>query len=113
MADPKPMEIWESYFPSSDLKSGKNRPVLILSEASTEDDYLIVQITSKSYHASQYKVEIQPSDYDGQHLQTVSYIKFNKILSIHKSLLQVHRSKLTASKYVEITTKICQYIKQP
>ena len=72
-------------FPFSDLSAQKLRPALVLADAG-RDDWLLCQITSKSY-ADPRAVCITDPDFAKGGLRLVSYVRPVKLFTAHASLV--------------------------
>lgn len=71
-------------FPFSDLTQNKYRPSLLL--ASIENnDWIVCQITSKSY-VSRNEIELKNSDLLTGNLRQVSYIRVGKLFTANESV---------------------------
>ncbi len=71
-------------FPFSDLTQNKYRPSLLL--ASIENnDWIVCQITSKSY-ASRNEIELKNSDLLTGNLRQVSYVRVGKLFTANESV---------------------------
>lgn len=71
-------------FPFSNLKENKYRPGLLL--ASVEHgDWIVCQVTSKSY-ASRQEFEINSNDFVAGKLRQVSYVRVGKLFTAHESV---------------------------
>jgi mRNA interferase MazF len=73
-------------FPFSDLSEQKLRPALVLADAG-RDDWVLCQITSKSY-ADSRAVELLDSAFVQGGLQLTSYARPAKLFTAHASLIR-------------------------
>ena len=73
-------------FPFSDLSNQKLRPALVLADAG-RDDWVLCQITSKSY-ADSRAVELLNTAFAQGGLQLASYARLAKLFTPHASLIR-------------------------
>lgn len=73
-------------FPFSDLSAQKLRPALVLADAG-RDDWVLCQITSKSY-ADSRAVELLDTAFAQGGLQLASYARPGKLFTAHASLIR-------------------------
>ena len=73
-------------FPFSDLSAQKLRPALVLADAD-RDDWVLCQITSKSY-ADSRAVELLDTAFAQGGLQLASYARPGKLFTAHASLIR-------------------------
>ena len=66
-------------FPYSDLTSIKKRPAMIV-KSIAGNDYLLTQITSKSYEKSE-EVRIENVDFIEGNLKRISFVRFTKLFT--------------------------------
>ena len=76
-------------FPFTDLSQRRRRPALVISNhrVNSTGDYLLAQITSRKKNDS-LSVEITTSDYVGNLLPVVSYVRTHKIFCLNGSLIE-------------------------
>lgn len=72
-------------FPFSDLSPSKLRPAIVLASAD-KDDWLLCQITSKSY-ADTRAVELSKSDFSSGSLKVISYARLGKLFTANTNLI--------------------------
>lgn len=73
-------------FPFSDLSNQKLRPALVLADAG-RDDWVLCQITSKSY-ADSRAIELLDTAFAHGGLQLASYARPAKLFTAHASLIR-------------------------
>lgn len=72
-------------FPFTDLSSRKTRPALIISKGSTKSDFVVVAITSKNTKPS---IQIETKDLQDGELPVTSFVRYDKIVTLHSSLVK-------------------------
>ena len=97
-------------FPYSDLSVSKLRPALILTNINN-DDYIMVQITSKSYD-DKYSIKISNDDLSSGNLMNDSYVKFSKIFTANKQIITKSIGKLKFEKYSTIILSLIDLLKR-
>lgn len=90
-------------FPFTDFSSVKARPALVVA-VPDGDDVIICQITSS--RTDEYCIKINSSDFKKGGLQVQSNVRTNKLLTIHKSLLDFKVGTLKMEKTNEIIDRI-------
>ncbi|VVB81985.1 PemK-like, MazF-like toxin of type II toxin-antitoxin system [uncultured archaeon] len=90
-------------FPFTDFSSVKARPALVIAVPEGED-IIICQITSS--RTDKYCVKVDSSDFEKGGLQTQSNVRTNKLLTIHKSLVDFKIGTLKVEKTNEIIDEI-------
>ena len=83
-------------FPYSDLSKSKMRPALILTGLDN-DDYIMVQVTSRSYNDI-HSIEISNKDLDNGSLNFVSFIKYSKFFTANSNIISKRIGKLKRNK---------------
>lgn len=96
-------------FPFTDLTASKRRPAVILSNV-TGDDYIMLQITSKSVK-DDYAIPLLQADFSAGSLQQDSNIRPNKIFTLDGSLILYKIGHLNTSKMNECIEKVCSIIR--
>ncbi len=87
-------------FPFSDLSSSKLRPAIVLASAD-RDDWILCQVTSKSYSDSR-AIEITDADFLTGSLIRTSYARPGKLFTANTSLMDRETGKLQTSKFSAI-----------
>ncbi len=72
-------------FPFSDLSQSKLRPAVVLADAA-RDDWILCQITSKSYSDPQ-AIELTDDGFAKGSLHVVSYARPSKLFTANRSLI--------------------------
>lgn len=95
-------------FPFTDLSSAKKRPALILADI-TGDDYIMLQITSKSV-TDNYAIPLLKDDFLSGSLNRDSNIRPNKIFTFDRKLILYKAGHLSDNKLCECVNKVCAII---
>jgi mRNA interferase MazF len=72
-------------FPFSDLSASNLRPAIVLADAG-RDDWILCQVTSKSY-ADPKAIEVTDPDFSTGSLQVTSYARPGKLFTANRSLM--------------------------
>lgn len=72
-------------FPFTNLRSIKTRPALIISKKSGDDDVIVLAITSQKQIDT---VKIDNKDLSGGALPLTSFVRYGKVVALHKSLIK-------------------------
>lgn len=72
-------------FPFTDLSSHKTRPALVVSKKPNGNDIIVVAITSK---ATEKAVPITNESLEDGELPVTSYVRYDKIVTLHTSLVR-------------------------
>jgi mRNA interferase MazF len=102
----KPFELFTINFPFSDLSGAKQRPVLALSLPDSNGDFVCLAVTSKSGHPD--SIRIIQADLISGFLPKPSFVRPDKIYTLHVSLLKHTVGVLTDAKAQEIKNSYCQ-----
>ncbi|MCB0732464.1 MAG: type II toxin-antitoxin system PemK/MazF family toxin [Ignavibacteriae bacterium] len=97
-------------FPFSDLSQVKLRPALVLALAS-RNDYILCQITSKSYGDDKSEV-LQINDVKNGSLQKQSYVRYTKIFTANKSIIVSDIGKIKDNKFDLIINSLIEFLKK-
>ena len=95
-------------FPFSDLSQFKKRPALVI--AVLEEDLILCQITSK-YKRDNYAISLNQSDFIEGNLKIDSYIRPNKIFTVHKDLILYKIGHIKEEKLYEVLEKLEEILK--
>jgi mRNA interferase MazF len=98
------------HFPFSDLTSSKLRPAIVLAEAG-RDDWILCQITSKSYSDPQ-SIQLDTADFSHGSLKVTSYARPGKLFTAHASLIAGIVGNLKETKFAAIRDAVLRIIKQ-
>lgn len=101
----RPSEIVLLPFPFTDLSSHKKRPVLILTAANAQADFLAVQITSQPGHAN--AITLHNEDFVLGSLPKTSYVRPDKIVTLNQSLIIQRIGKLSDTASKRILQAVC------
>lgn len=97
-------------FPFIDLTSSKVRPALVLA-ASTRDDILLCQITSKAGGHPE-AVEIKTDDFVGSdRLPRDSYALPHRLVTANESCVRRTAGRLQDAKLQEICERVCAFVR--
>ena len=86
-------------FPFTDLSSIKTRPALVISKVMRGDDVIVCAITSKSFRGG---ITFTESDLTSGRLPFVSYVRPEKVVALHRSLIRKTVAKLGKRKMMEV-----------
>ncbi len=95
-------------FPFSDLSATKKRPALVVQELQGAD-VLLVQITHKSHYPAE-EIKMLQTDIKNGKLKQESYLRYTKLFTIDRSLIQYRAGTVTLPKLQAIKQKIAQFI---
>jgi mRNA interferase MazF len=102
-------EIVLAKFPFSSLESSKRRPCLVLSHGDTPEDLIIAFITSSNIPSHfNFSIHLSPTEKDfiQTGLKAESFIRVDKIATIHESLISGSIGKISLLVQNEIDSKI-------
>jgi len=102
-------EIVIAKFPFSSLESNKRRPCLVLSKGDSPDDLIVAFITSSnipSYFKFSIKISPIEKDFLKTGLKIKSFIRVDKLATLHESLISGSIGKISANIQEEVDTKI-------
>ncbi len=92
-------------FPFTDFSSSKKRPVLLLTKPNLQGDFLAAQITSQSGY--DFSLLLEQDDLILGTLPKTSFIRYDKLVTLNKSLI-VHRiGQLSDSSFLRVKQAIC------
>ena len=95
-------------FPFSDLSSSKRRPALVIANAS-ENDMVLAQITSLSFHDS-FAIGIDSNDFDSGGLRVPSNIRANKLFTADTGIILYKAGSLKPEKTKEVIDVIISLV---
>lgn len=95
-------------FPFSDLSHSKLRPAVVLADAG-RDDWVLCQITSKSY-ADSNAIEIKDTDFSGGSLKLASYARPGKLFTANNSLIVAHVGALKKEVFEPIVNAVIKIL---
>jgi mRNA interferase MazF len=97
-------------FPFTDLASSKVRPALVIA-ASTRDDILLCQITSKA-GGNPDAVAIKGNDFVGpEQLPRDSYALPHRLVTANESCVRRTAGRLQDAKLQEIRERVCVFVR--
>lgn len=96
------------HFPFSDLSQSKVRPALVLADAG-RDDWLLCQITSKSY-GDPRAIQIVAVDFVQGALHATSYARPGKMFTAHISLIAGQIGELHPKSFFAIRDAVVRLI---
>jgi mRNA interferase MazF len=102
-------EIILAKFPFSSLESSKRKPCLVLSHGDTSGDLIIAFITSSnipSYFKFSINLSPKEKNFINTGLKIESYIRIDKIATIHESLISGSIGKVSHLVQTEVDSKI-------
>ncbi len=97
-------------FPFSDLSKSKMRPALLIAD-SKNDDFIMIQITSKSYDDI-YSIQISNKDLDYGSLNFDSYIKYSKVFTANSNIISKRIGKLKRNKLNKVINELVKLLKE-
>jgi len=92
------------HFPFSDLSKSKLRPALILASVEN-DDWVLAQITSKSY-ADSKAVMLSRKDFSKGSLEVESYVRPGKLFTANNKLFYSNAGIITQDKFCEVIESV-------
>ncbi|WXU00790.1 MAG: hypothetical protein Ctma_1522 [Catillopecten margaritatus gill symbiont] len=95
------------YF--TDLKSYKNRPVLILKDNLPFDDFLVIAISSKVNKLFDDEILIDNHAFKNGEIPKTSKVMLRKTFVIEKSMIVKKYGKLTDTAMDEIHESLCNF----
>ncbi len=104
-------EILKIKFPFTDLTQSSPRPAFVVKQVNSND--LLVCPITKQIGNSSTSIELNKSDFESGSLKVTSYIRIEKIFTLHKTFILDDKplGKLNTKKATEVIDKLCQYIK--
>ena len=99
-------EIYKIPFPFSDLSHHKNRPALALEAPDKLGDIKFAFITTMPVENALQGFQLSADDYDGKPLPFDSYLRLEKTLVLHKSLVIKSLAKLKKQSMAKVFRQI-------
>jgi CDP-6-deoxy-D-xylo-4-hexulose-3-dehydrase len=87
-------------WPFAEIEGSKKRPALVLSEPDSQGDITLLKITSKSNYENIFA--ITQRDLATGVLKKDSYIRINRIISVHQSQIKILGIQLKSEKLAEV-----------
>jgi PemK-like, MazF-like toxin of type II toxin-antitoxin system len=106
MGKPLVGEVVVLPFPQTNLQTGKRRPALVVADL-TGDDLILCQITSQARHDS-YSISLLSTDFERGRLNINSFIRANRLFTVHHSVILYSAAKDQVSKLQEVRARIRQ-----
>ena len=97
-------------FPFSDLSASKLRPAVVLADAG-RGDWILCQITSKSYGDSQ-AIQLEDTDFARGSLHLSSHVRPGKLFTAHASLVAGQAGRLRTEKFSAIRDAVVRMIQR-
>ncbi len=94
-------------FPFTNLVSSKLRPALVLGKVNNGKDYIVCGITSVKNGEF---ITVGNNDLSSGELPKLSYIKFEKVVTLDKKIFKGVVAALKPSKYKQVANKVCKII---
>lgn len=95
-------------FPFSDLSNTKLRPAVVLASLN-KDDYILCQITSKSY-ADPLAIELKQTDFKSGSLNLISYARPGKLFTANEKLILKSAGTLNDAAFDNVRNSIIQIL---
>lgn len=92
------------HWPHTDDGQSKHRPAMVLEAPDAQGDVQLVKLTGKSHYPG--AVQIENSDLEQGELNKTSYARVDRLLTVHKSVLQERAKTVGKSKVAEIHKKL-------
>lgn len=102
-------DILRVIFPFTDFSQKVKRPAFVVKQVSPTD-IIFCPITKQSGH-SDTSIEIKSEDFDSGSLTHISYVRIDKPVTGHTSIVDGKLGKLTNKKTKDIIDKFIKYIK--
>ena len=105
---PQPCDIVLLHFPFTDLSATKLRPVLVLTAATLQGDFLAAQVTSQTHHPVQ--VPLDDSDFELGRLPQASIVRPDKVFTLNRSLIVRRVGRLRLSAFERVRAETCRHV---
>lgn len=102
-------DIVAVLFPYTDLTNAKRRPALVITNL-RNDDLVLCQITSK-VKTDGYSVDFSGADFAVGSLNKKSYIRPNRLFTIHKNAILYKVAQVKPEKVNEVIEKVISIMK--
>jgi mRNA interferase MazF len=93
-------------FPQTDLQAGKRRPALVLASL-PGDDLILCQITSQ-VRSDGFSIALTQSDFQSGSLTQESFIRPQRLFTVHSSVIVYTAARVTAQKLQEVKARLRQ-----
>jgi mRNA interferase MazF len=105
---PLPCDIVLLNFPFTDLSAAKQRPVMVLTEATVYGDFTAAQVASQLHHLVQ--MALRDSDFELGRLPKASVVRPDKVFTLNQSLVVRRVGRLRQPAFERIRAEICRYL---
>lgn len=95
-------------FPYTDLSTSKRRPALVLTPPDERDDCLVLAVTSRETEGAAEVLEA--SNLEEGRLPRRSWVRVDKVFTVHSSLVQKEYGRLTADTFERVHTGFCRWM---
>jgi len=109
MVAPTAREVVLVSFPFSDLSHSKLRPAVVLAYAE-RDDWILCQVTSKSYGDNQ-AIVIDEDSFETGSLRLVSYSRPGKLFTANSSIIKSQVGKLKEESFKNIIEAVVKVLR--
>jgi CDP-6-deoxy-D-xylo-4-hexulose-3-dehydrase len=87
-------------WPISDGSAANKRPALVLSAPDAQGDVQLLKISSRQQPSA--AITVEPADLSDGHLKATSYLRIDRSIAVHSSLLQPIAARLKPQKLAEV-----------
>jgi mRNA interferase MazF len=106
MGKPVVGEVVVVPFPQTDLKAGKRRPALVVTDL-PGDDLILCQITSQA-RLDRFSISLTAADFEKGRLAVDSFIRPNRLFTVEQAVILYAAAKVKDAKLKEAQAKIRQ-----
>ena len=105
-------EIVVIPFPFSDLSNIKQRPVLILSKDSDNNDFedIITCGITSNLRNTKYSIPINNKDLENGEIPAESRIKIDKLFTINKDIINKEIAKINITTLMKVKKEFCNLV---
>ncbi|HZK76268.1 MAG TPA: type II toxin-antitoxin system PemK/MazF family toxin [Candidatus Kapabacteria bacterium] len=112
----KPGDVAIAPFTNTDLREGKNRPVLLLSRLPNyESDWLGCMITSQLHHFTEgvdVTISDSDSDFHATSLKTSSLIRVTRLMVIAEDQMTGSIGVVSKERYARVISNLVRWLSQ-
>jgi len=111
--DLQPGDIVLAVFPFSSLQAAKARPCLVLAQCAVPEDYLIAYISSSEFASklsTSVKIEPNSDPNSGTGLKLTSYLRVDKLYTLHQSVIAGRIGKLPDRLMAEVKIALAKLL---
>lgn len=98
-------------FPFSELTSAKRRPVLLLTAPDAQGDFVACPVTSRA--GRKHARPLSPDDLVEGALPLVSWVRTDKIVTLHTGLIARRFGRVTAEVRATVAGDACRFLDAP